>query len=225
MFKQIMVLIRAKAHDAEQDFTDRNAIPILSQQIREAAHSVNAARKAVAVAMAQHRMERDAARHLSNRIFELETRAIAALDQGKESLARDAAVMIAQLEADLASNKNASEQFEVDIERLKELVRRSEARLAALQRGARLAVARDRTQRLARDVTGSDISTLADAEATLARLESRQKELELTTEALDSLSVNVDPATMIQKLAEAGCGAPLTITADEVLARLNARRS
>jgi phage shock protein A len=225
MFKQIMVLIRGKAHDAEQDFVERNAIPILSQQIREAARGVDAARKAVALAMAQHRIERDGATRLSDRISELETRAIAALDQGKDTLARDAAAMIAQLEADLETSRKASDQCAADIERLKETVRRSETRLAALQRGARLAVARDRTQRLTREGTGPELSSLADAEATLIRLEGRQKELDLTAEALADLRATVDPSAMIQKLTEAGCGAPQTITADEVLARLNARRS
>jgi len=35
MFNVILTLIRGRAYDAEQAFIDRNAMPLLAQQIRE----------------------------------------------------------------------------------------------------------------------------------------------------------------------------------------------
>lgn len=223
MFKQIMVLIRGQAHMTEQGFADRHAIPILSQQIREAARGVEAARKAVAVAIAQNRIEKDNADRLTAQIADLEQRAIAALAAGKDALAREAAQSLAHLEGELDSSRSAGHAFEADIDRLKQALRQSERRLAALQRGERLAVARDRTQRLTHDVARSDLSSLTDAEATLARLENRQKVIDITADAIDNLRADKNPHVILRKLAEAGCGAPTIITADAVMARLRGK--
>ncbi|MCY1298583.1 hypothetical protein D9M70_480750 [compost metagenome] len=102
-------------------------------------------------------------------------------------------------------------------------MRQSETRLAALRRGERLAEARDRTRRLSRDVPGNDLATLSDAEATLARLETRQREAELTAEALVELEDRPDPTALAEKLAAAGCGRPLVTSAEDVLERLRAK--
>ena len=52
MFKQVLTLIRSRSHDAAEQFTDTNALAILRQQIRDSAHAVDMARRAVAVAIA-----------------------------------------------------------------------------------------------------------------------------------------------------------------------------
>ncbi|WDZ79189.1 PspA/IM30 family protein (plasmid) [Ensifer adhaerens] len=223
MFKQIVTLIRGRAHEAEEAFGDRHALPILAQQIRDAARGVESARRAVAVAIAQNRLEKESAERLSARIDDLETRAIAALEKGREDLATEAAVSIARLETELQNARQVQAEFTDGIDRLRQAVRQSEMRLAALRRGERLAEARDRTRRLSRDVPGNDLATLSDAEATLARLETRRREAELTAEALVELEDRPDPTALAEKLAAAGCGRPLVTSADDVLGRLRAK--
>ncbi|QRY70958.1 PspA/IM30 family protein (plasmid) [Ensifer sp. PDNC004] len=223
MFKQIVTLIRGRAHMAEEVFADRHALPILAQQIRDAARGVESARRAVALAIAQNRLERENAERLSAHIEELEIRAIAALEKGRGDLAAEAAASIARLETELQNARQVQAEFADGIDRLRQAVRQSETRLAALRRGERLAAARDRTQRLSREVPGNDLATLGDAEATLARLETRQREAELTAEALIELEETPDPAALAQKLAAAGCGRPLVTSADDVLERLRAK--
>ena len=223
MFKQILTLMRGRAHEAEEAFGDRHALPILAQQIRDAARGVEAARRAVAVAIAQNRLEKENAERLSARIGDLESRAIAALEKGREDLAAEAAASIARLETELQNARQVQAEFADGIDRLKHAVRQSEMRLSALRRGERLATARDRTRRLTREVPGQNLATIADAEETLARLQRRQREAELTAEALTELEAVPDPAALARKLAEAGCGRPLVTTADEVLARLRSK--
>lgn len=223
MFKQILTVIRGRAHVAEEAFADRHALPILAQQIRDAGHGVAAARRAVALAIAQNRIERENADRLADRIADLEARAVIALQTGRDDLATEAATSIARLETELQNARQVQAEFADGIERLRKAVRDSEARLASLRRGERLATARDRTQRLAREVPGNDLETLADAEATLARLENRQRETELAAEALTELAATPDPVALAEKLAAAGCGRPLVTTADEVLARLRGK--
>ncbi|KPF41217.1 PspA/IM30 family protein [Rhizobium sp. AAP43] len=223
MFKQILTLMRGRTYEAQEAFTYHHALPILAQQVRDAARGVEAARRAVAVAMAQNRIEAENAERLSKRIADLETRAIAALEKDRNDLAAEAASSIARLETELQNARQVQSEFATGIERLRQAVRQSEMRLAALRRGERLAVARERTRKLTADVPGEDLSTLADAEATLARLEQRQRQSELTAEALASLEADSDPSALVERLAAAGCGRPLVTSADEVLERLRSR--
>ena len=222
MFKHLKVLLRGKLHEAEEAFEDRNALPILSQQVREAARGLDTARRALALAIAQAGIEKENSARLAGRIADLEERALTALAKGREDLAAEAARSIAFLEAELASARKAESEFSAGIEKLRQAMQAGEGRLSALRRGERLAVARDRAQRLAHEVPGNEAATLTDAEATLARLERRQKQTDMTAEALTGLLAE-DPAAVVRKLADAGCGAPAGPTGDDVLARLRAR--
>ncbi|MBY5664195.1 PspA/IM30 family protein [Rhizobium leguminosarum] len=223
MFKLISILLRGRAHDAEQAFADRHAVPLLSQQIRDAAQSIQSARRSVAVAIAQNEQEKVQHGAIVARIADLEIRASAALTKGNEGLAREAAEAIAYLEAERDASEKAQSQFTLAIDKLKGMVRASEARLQELQRGERLARATQEAQKLDVVVAGPGLATLDDAEETLARLRLRQSQNELTAAALKDMEGAIRPAGIIEKLANAGFGAPLRTSADDVLARLKSR--
>ncbi|TAU87749.1 PspA/IM30 family protein [Rhizobium leguminosarum] len=223
MFKLISILLRGRAHDAEQAFADRHAVPLLSQQIRDAAQSIQSARRSVAVAIAQNEQEKGQHATIVARIADLEIRASAALAKGNEGLAREAAEAIAYLEAERDASEKAQSQFTSAIDKLKGIVRASEARLQELQRGERLARATQEAQKLDVVVSGPGFATLDDAEETLARLRLRQSQNELTAAALKDMEGAIRPAGIIEKLANAGFGAPLRSSADDVLARLKSR--
>ncbi|MBX5160386.1 PspA/IM30 family protein [Rhizobium sp. NZLR8] len=223
MFKLISILLRGRAHDAELAFADRNAVPLLAQQIRDAAQSIQSARRSVAVAIAQNEQEKGQHATIVARIADLEIRACAALDKGNDGLAREAAEAIAFLEAERDASEKAQAQFVGAIDKLKAIVRASEARLQELQRGERLARATQEAQKLDVAVAGPGLATLDDAEETLARLRLRQSQNELTASALKEMEGSVRPAGIIEKLANAGCGPALHSTADDVLARLKSR--
>jgi phage shock protein A len=223
MFNLIVTLLRGRAHDAEQAFANRNAMPLLSQQIRDAANAIQAARHAVAVAIAQNEQERRQHATILSRIADLETRTLAALEKGNESLAREAADAIAYLEAEQDASEKAQAQFSTAIAKLKGTVRAAEARLQVLQRGARLARATQEAQKLDLAAAGCGLATLDEAEETLARLRTRQSQNETIASVLKEMDSTPRSAGIIEKLANAGCGAPLRSSADDVLARLRAR--
>jgi phage shock protein A len=223
MFKHILTLLRGRAFEAEQEFLDRNAIPLLGQQIRDAAQAIQSARRAVAIAIAQNEQEVEQHKIALSRIADLETRAIAALTKGNEKLAREAAEAIGWLEAECAASEKAQARFQTSIERMRSVVRASEARLRELHRGERIARANEQTQKLDRSASTSGLATLSEAEETLLRLRTRQQEIDTTAEALREMDAGTDPSAIIEKLAKAGCGAPLTPDADAILARLRGR--
>ncbi|MCB1383691.1 MAG: PspA/IM30 family protein [Notoacmeibacter sp.] len=225
MFKTIITLFRGATHDAEEAFADRHALSILNQQMRDSAVAVEQARKAVAVAMAQNRQEADQFDRLVARIADLEARTIAAIEQEKEDLAREAAETIALLEAERDASAEAQKQFAAEIARLRANVRNAEMKLRELQRGQRIATATDKAHKLREVAPQSGLSTLREAEETLLRLRTRQKQIDLTDAAMAEMDASGNPSAITEKLAEAGCGTPLKTSADDVLARLKAART
>ncbi|SCW48821.1 phage shock protein A (PspA) family protein [Rhizobium mongolense subsp. loessense] len=223
MFNLIVTLLRGRAHDAERAFADRNAIPLLSQQTRDAANAVQSARRAVAVAIAQNEQEKSQHATIMSRIADLETRTLVALEKGSEGLAREAADTIAYLEAERDASEKAQAQFTTAIAKLKGIVRAAEARLQDLQRGERLARATEQAQKLDLAAAGSGLATLDEAEETLARLRARQSQNDTIASVLKEMDSTPRSAGIIEKLANAGCGAPLRSSADDVLARLRTR--
>lgn len=223
MFKQMMTLFRGRAYEAAEAVVDNNALAILRQQIRECAASVEAARKAVAIAMAQNRQEEAQCKAIEARLADLEARTLEALRRDKQDLAREAAEAIAMLEAERDASRTAQARFTSELAKLRQSLRNAEQRLAALERGQRIVVATEHTQRLRETGPSSSLNALKDAEATLKRLQARQQRIDATDEALAEMDQAKDPSAIAEKLAAAGCGAPITSTADDVLARLKAK--
>ncbi len=229
MLKHFITLMRGSAHDAAQGTLDRNALRLLEQQIRDGRAHVAAAKRSVALAMAQSAREKGALEATAAKIADLEARARAALEKGEEALAREAAETIAALEDERAASRQAHEAFEREVVRLKRLLRRAEARLRDLERGLRVAAAKDKAQKLgdsggfiAPNADSLARATLGEAEETLTRLQSRQAEFEKASEALDALDAETSPEDIAARLSDAGCGPPLKTSADDVLARLKA---
>jgi len=223
MLKQFLTLMRGRGNDAAERIADANALTILRQQIRDCADATATARRAVAVAIAQNDAELRRCRLLGERIADLEDRAVAALGQGKDDLAGEAAEAIAVMESERNASKAAQKGFEAEIARLKAVIRDAGMRLRELQRGQRLAAATDATHRLRETAPGSTLAALRDAEETLARLRGRQAEREAATMAIIDMETTGDPAALRDRLAAAGCGAPLPHQAEAVLARLRQR--
>lgn len=227
MYNYFLTLVRGRAHDQADRLRDATALTILNQQIRDCAQAIRGARRAVAVAIAQNERERAQHAATKNRLADLDLRARAALDKGEDDLAREAAEAIAILEDELLASEKAQASFAREIARLKGIVRSAEARLHDLQRGQRIAAANDKTQKLRSSsiaMEATDLVSLKDAEETLRRLQARQEHIDQVAEALDDMDGAADPSSLTERLAEAGCGAPLRTRAADVLARLKADR-
>jgi phage shock protein A len=223
MFNTVVTLIRGHSHDAAQSLADANALSILRQQLRDAASGVEAARRAVAVVMAYAERERKALPRINAQLTDLEARAIAALGQGREDLAGEAASAIAQLELERSTTERALATYEIEIARLREELSGAEARLRDLQRGLQLADAAQKSQSVRGVVSRPVTASLAEAEATLSRLQARQFHAEATAAAVIDLSAGQSAEAISARLAAAGCGPSLKPDAAAVLARLKAR--
>ena len=228
MFKTVLTLFRGSVAAAEEELEDRTALLILDQQMRDAATAVDRAKRALALAIAQDQQEGRRLDAIQARISDLETRATAALDGGRADLAHEAAEQIARLEADRDAAMTARALFATEIARLKRHVGGAEARIAELDRGRRIARAAEAVRALRRggiEAARPYEATLPEAEATLNRLRMRQQEMQAADDALAEIDAASGPLITAEKLAAQGFGPRLKSTADDVLARLNARRS
>jgi phage shock protein A len=228
MFKTVLTLFRGSVAAAGEELEGRNALLILDQQMRDAATAVERAKRTLALAIAQDQQEGRRLDATHARIADLEIRATAALDGGREDLAREAAESIAALEADRDAAMTARTLFAAEISRLKRHVASAEARINELDRGRRIARASEAVRALRRggvEAARPYESTLPEAENTLKRLRERQIEAQAADQALMELDAASGPLAVAEKLSEQGFGPRLKSTADDVLARLNAKRT
>ncbi|MEZ5751479.1 MAG: PspA/IM30 family protein [Paracoccaceae bacterium] len=220
MFKILTTLVRGRSHDAIDALTDANALAILRQQLRDAAAGVEATKRSVAVVMAYSAREKRNAEKLAEQIADLETRAIAAIQQDREDLATEAAAAIAELEAEKAAADKANAHYDSETRRLREQLSLSEQRLRALQRGKQLADAAQRTHRLRGTLPNGVMASLREAEETLERLQTRHGHADDVELAMNELNSATNAGTIAARLAAAGMGAPLKTDAALVLERL-----
>jgi phage shock protein A len=222
MLKAFVTFCRGALQGSSETLADRNALTILDQQIRDCGGALDRARKALALALAQDQAEtrrRDAAKA---RIADLEMRVVAALAAGQNDLAHEGAQTIADLETEAASADAAQSLFAREIRRLRAYTAQSEARLAELDRGRRIARAAESVRGLrGTTVAGPTFeANLTEAEATLRRLRDGQME----AEAAEAFLSQIDPASrsrlIAEKLAAEGFGPRLRPSAEDVLARL-----
>ncbi|WP_065751830.1 PspA/IM30 family protein [Bradyrhizobium paxllaeri] len=228
MFKTVLTLFRGSVAVAGEELEDRAALLILDQQMRDAAAAVERSKRSLALAIAGDQQEGRRLDATNARIADLEVRATAALDGGREDLAREAAQAIANLEADRDAAMTARTLFATEIARMKRQVSTAEARITELERGRRIARAAEAVRNLRRggiEAARPYESTLPEAENTLKRLRERQIEAQAAADALVELDAASGPLATAEKLAEQGFGPRLKSTADDVLARLNAKRT
>jgi phage shock protein A len=227
MFKTVLTIFRGSVAAADEELQDRTALLVLDQQMRDAAAAVERSKRSLALAIAGDQQEGRRLEATHARIADLEIRATAALEGGREDLARDAAQAIANLEADRDAAMTARTLFASEITRLKRHVANAEARITELDRGRRLARASEAVRSLRRsgiEAVRPYESTLPEAEATLKRLRERQMEAQAADDALFEIDTASGPLATAEKLAEQGFGPRIKSTADDVLARLNAKR-
>lgn len=223
MFKLFVTLMRGRSHDTAEALADAHALPILRQQLRDCATGVETARRSVAMVMAYAEQDRKSADKIASQLADLEVRALSALSMGRDDLATEAAGAIAQLEAERDTTQRAIATYDDEITNLRAVLADAENRLRDLQRGQKLAIATDHTQRLRQTAPGVATANLDEAEATLARLQANQIATEASRAAMMELSASTNAEAMRNRLAAAGCGAPLRPDAAAVLNRLRAK--
>lgn len=226
MMKLLTTLMRGAVAEAEEAAFDANAIRVLTQQLREAAASLEHAKAELACAMAYRAGEHRAVAMLNDRVETLEQGAVDAINGGRSDLAEDAATVIAAIEDERTERQVAISRLDADIMRLQRLTEDGHRRLRELRRGLEMARAQEALARAGangRRALASGTGALREAEATLSRIKMRQTEANDVDAAMETLQQKASGADLDQRLASAGFGRNLTTRPADVLARVAAK--
>src|ERR1700743_2382057 len=122
--------------DALNGLQHRAASPMasLERSIAAARHAHTAARRALAIAVAEEIRETERREALVAKKDELEQRAVAALRAGRDDLATHAAEAIAAMSSDIMASERASQRFVAEIALARREVEAQRHRLSELDR-------------------------------------------------------------------------------------------
>eukprot|EP00435_Cladocopium_sp_Y103_P077699 s1_g1438.t1 len=212
--------MRGALHQAGESVADKNVHLILDQQIREASAFIQDAKRSLAVAMAHQTKEEQRLTGVIEQIEKLEARAVSALKQSKEALAIEAAETIAELHQQEKDAQESTQRQQKEIDALAQTVRDGERRLIDLKRRQTRAKLMERTSKLRTSAPLDGASPLSDAAETLSKLEERCAEMTLAADALDRINQQDTPQSLERRLADAGCGDPVSTPSGQILERL-----
>jgi phage shock protein A len=186
----------------------------LDRAMQAAGASHLAARRALAVAIAEEEREITRRGALAQKLDDLEQRALAALRAGRDDLAGNAAEVIATVETEITASTQASVRFAAEVALARREVEAQRRRLADLDRGRRLA----RVGAALNSSPGRSADALTEAESALAKVEADNHDARAIREELT-------PPTdrLIEQMADLGFGAPRRIQAADVMERLRAK--
>jgi len=173
-----------------------------------------AARRALAVAIAEEEREIKRRDVFAAKLSDLEQRAIEALRGGRDDLAGNAAEVIAAVETEIKASTQASVRFAAEVALARREVDAQRRRLADLDRGRRLArvgVALNTAPREGVDALSAAESALASVEAANHDARAIREELAPPTDRL------------IEQMADHGFGPPTRVLAADVLERLRVK--
>jgi phage shock protein A len=185
----------------------------LERSIAAAGRAHVAARRALAVAIAEESREAKRRAGLVVEVDDLERRAVAALRAGREDLAVEASQAIAAIATEINASEHASQRFAAEVALARREVDAQRRRLADLDRGRRLArIGSALADTMHTSRSGHD--SFGEAEAAVARLVANND---------DTRAVRHEMAPtehLIERMSDAGFGEGSHIKASDVLARL-----
>jgi phage shock protein A len=206
----------ARLLDVVNDMHRQSSSPMasLDRSLAAAQRAHTAARRALAIALAEEAREAERRAGLATKISDLEQRAVQALRAGRDDLATQAAEAIAAMTTDITASERASVRFAAEVALARREVDAQRRRLSELDRGRRLA-------RIGSALSGAaptspeGLDSFTEAEAALAKVVAENHDARVLRDEM------TPPAErLIERMSEAGICGPVQIRAADVLARL-----
>jgi len=144
----------------------------------------------------------------------------AAMDDGNETMAKEAANAIAQMENELAVRTETGTRLEQKITRLRQSIETGNRRIIDLKQGAITAKAIKSEQAMQKRInsTLSGQSSVEEAEDMIANILGRDDPFE-QADIISEIDNSLDHTTLGERMAEAGYGTSDKVTGSDVLSR------
>ncbi len=220
---KLFTAFRGGVNETAEKIADGQAMRILDQELRDADGALRQARSDLAGLMAT-------AKRIEKRVEEARAKeqrdiqnARAAMEAGREDLARGLAERVATSRAELASDEADLEQMRQQQQVMMRTVKETEARIGTMKREVESVKATDSLQRAQKAIASSHAgvnSRLGSAMGSLERIRDRQAHMAARLEAGDELAALESGADLDRQLLEAGIGGK-TSSADDILLEIS----
>ena len=225
LFKKLIPAFRGGAREVGEAVVDMNAVRIYEQAIEDARNNLARAKRDLTGVIAKEMQAEREIKRIGGELERYEQHAIDALNKGREDLAEQVAVKIAELEAERGSQEAARTQFHGHVERLKDVMKQTEATIRQHERELAMVRTTESVQKATRSITdnyGAGATRLLDAKSSLERIKKRQQDFSDRMAAADALEQESGSGSLDDKLKAAGI-AETSAGSSEVLARLKKR--
>lgn len=219
---KLFTAMRGGVNEAAETAADSQALRILDQEIRDAENALRRARSDLAGIMAN-------AKRLEKRLMSAREKderdvasAKAAMEAGREDLARGLAQRIADTRAEITRDEGDLERLHQQQHAMMRTVQDTQARIDAMKREVESVKATDSLQKAQSAIASSQSgvnSRLGSAMDSLERIRSRQEQTAARLEAGDELAALESGSDLDRQLLEAGIGGRRS-SADDILAEI-----
>ena len=224
MFALLDTLVKGSKARAEDRVRDAFAIDVIEQKVRDAEVGLRSAKDTLALLTLRLRRERTSLADVRKNIADLEKRAVAALDAGREELAKDAADAVAELENERDQRAETVNRIDRRVERMRLSIEKAQRRLLSLKQGALTARSVDAERRAQKRLNRAIGTTddFAEAEELIQRVLGQDDPLE-ASEIRREIDRELGHENVADRLADEGFGASRRSTGGTVLERLRSR--
>jgi len=223
VWSKLLTALRGGANEVGEAVVDGQALRILDQEIRDADLELRKSKEALAEIMAKQKLAAERAEKSTAKVAEYEQYALKALEAGNEGLAREVAGKIANLEAELTSDREQADGYAASVAQLRKAVGQAEANIKRMKQQVDTVKATESVQKAQMAVAqryGGSQAKLQTAVESLERIKQKQAEraakMQATAELAEAASLD---DSLEAKLRAAGI-VPDSGSADSVLARL-----
>ncbi len=225
LWLKLITALRGGANEAGEAIVDAQALRILDQEVRDAEEELKNSRDSLAEMMARQKVAEQKCTELNSKIAEFEGYAIKALEKNDESLAKDLAEKIADLENQLNTEQSAHDEFKSSTENLRDAIKQADSDIKRLKHQVDTVRATGNVQRaqdaVAQRHSGSQ-SRLTTAMDSLERIKEKQALKSAQFNAAQELAMDVSDNTLQSRLEAAGITSG-NLNSDAVLARLKSK--
>ena len=228
ILSKIFTIIKGKANDLGESVVNSNNIVLLEQQIREAEEAQIQAKSALSDVIAAQKEVADKVSELQKQVDYYKNAAREALTNNNEALARQIAERIAELQSEYNSNEEILNNYNTQVNQLKEQVLETQKVVNEMQRQKDIVRTTDQVQKAQKVVQESfnaGTSKVSSAKETLEKIKQRQQRFNYKMSASKTLEEESTGKSLDAKIQNAGLGQPAgkLTNADAILAELSAK--
>lgn len=223
---KLVTALRGGAYEMGESVVDGQALRILDQEVRDADAELRKSKEALAEIMAKHKLAAERVEKITAKVGEYEQYAIKALEADNDELAKEVAMKIANLESELASEREQAEGYGSSVEQLRRAVSQAEGNVKRLKQQVDTVKATESVQKAQMAVAqryGGSQAKLQTAVESLERIKKRQAERSAKMEAVAELAQTDDRDDALDKKLRAAGIVPENTSAESVLARLRSK--